>query len=225
MHNLAVLLAQSTTTSPDYTTVAHWFNAAAARGLADSQFNLAILHENGLGVPKSLPVSYKWFSLAALRGDAEAAKRRDITATHLSPLEIKQAQEEIKVWRALPPDPAANDPKAAGDAWKAKQETSSNDVNINTERAEFAVKRKTAPNQVAPKPAEAEVAEPTEATSTATPEPPATNVVRPAKRQVVKPKSAAEVEKLLTQLGYDPSKLKKAPAPKPAEPVDDNATN
>lgn len=227
MHNLAVLLAQSTSTSPDYTTAAHWFNAAASRGLADSQFNLAILHENGLGVPKSLPLSYKWFSLAALRGDAEAAKRRDITATHLSPLEIKQGQDEIKVWRAQPADPAANDPKAAGDAWKARQETSAADLNVNTERAEFAVKRKQAPTRTPAKETEAEVAEPTEATptDTAPPQPPATNVVRPAKRQVVKPQSPAEVERLLTQLGYDPSKLKKAPAPKPAEPVDDNATN
>ena len=224
MHNLAVLLAQSTSTSPDYTTAAHWFNAAAARGLADSQFNLAILHENGLGVAKNLPQSYKWFSLAALRGDAEAAKRRDITATHLSALEIKQAQDEIKVWRALPADPAANDPKAAGDAWKAKQETSSNDVNVNAERAEFAVKKKQA---VAPQPVEAEIAEPTEpapAETTTAPQP-QTNVVRPAKRQVVKPQTPAEVEKLLTQLGYDPSKLKKAPPPKPVEPTDDNATN
>lgn len=219
MHNLAVLLAQSTSASPDYTTAAHWFNAAAARGLADSQFNLAILHENGLGVPKNLALSYKWFSLAALRGDAEAAKRRDITATHLSPLEIKQAQDDIKVWRAQPVDPAANDPKAAGDAWKAKQETSSNDVNVNTERAEFAVKRKS-PTEVAPE-TETEVSE----TKETAPPQPANNVVRPAKRQVVKPQSPAEVEKLLTQLGYDPSKLKKAPAPKPIDPQDDNGTN
>ena len=48
----------------------------AARGFGDSQFNLAIMHENGLGVEKDAKEAFKWFSLAARAGDAEAVANR-----------------------------------------------------------------------------------------------------------------------------------------------------
>ena len=35
--------------------------SAAQRGLADSQFNLAVLHERGLGVRTSLTEAYRWY--------------------------------------------------------------------------------------------------------------------------------------------------------------------
>ena len=62
----------------DYVLAAKWYGAAAAYGLADSQYNLGILAEHGLGTPKNLDAAYQWFALAAKNGDAEAAKRRDL---------------------------------------------------------------------------------------------------------------------------------------------------
>ena len=57
---------------------------AAERGLADSQFNLAVLYENGLGVAKDDKEAYKWLLLAAKSGDEEATSRRDALKARLS---------------------------------------------------------------------------------------------------------------------------------------------
>ena len=48
--------------------------------VADSQYNLAILHARGLGVDQNLAESYKWFALAAQQGDQDAGKKRDDVA-------------------------------------------------------------------------------------------------------------------------------------------------
>ena len=52
MHNLAVLSVSGGRS--DYAAAAKWFAQAADFGLTDSQVNLAILYQNGLGVPKDL---------------------------------------------------------------------------------------------------------------------------------------------------------------------------
>jgi TPR repeat protein len=55
----------------DYVAAARWFAQAAERGLGDSQFNLAVLHESGHGVTKDLSQAYFWFALAAKSGDPQ----------------------------------------------------------------------------------------------------------------------------------------------------------
>ena len=52
---------------PRLPVAAQWFTEAAERGLADSQYNLGVLHESGLGSPKDPQTAYKWYSLAAAR--------------------------------------------------------------------------------------------------------------------------------------------------------------
>ncbi len=47
-------------------------------GLPDSQFNLAVLYENGLGVKRDPSRAFMWLSIAARNGDADAVRRRDI---------------------------------------------------------------------------------------------------------------------------------------------------
>ena len=54
MHNLAVSLSGRQDGDPDYALAAKWYGEAAAYGLADSQFNLGVLEEHGLGMPKNL---------------------------------------------------------------------------------------------------------------------------------------------------------------------------
>ena len=49
-----------------------WFKAAADFGLADSQYNLAVLYENGMGVTQDMQQAYKWLLLAAKSGDKDA---------------------------------------------------------------------------------------------------------------------------------------------------------
>ncbi len=71
MHNLAVLLSSHDATQ-DYSEAASWFIRAATVGLADSQYNLALLYERGLGVPQNERKAYFWYSVAARAGDKDA---------------------------------------------------------------------------------------------------------------------------------------------------------
>ena len=54
----------------NFAEAARWFKAAAELGLTDSEVNLAVLYERGLGVPASLSEAYKWYSIAGASGDA-----------------------------------------------------------------------------------------------------------------------------------------------------------
>jgi localization factor PodJL len=82
---------------------------AAARGLADSQFNLGILAEHGLGRPKDLAEAYRWFALAAQNGDKEAAKRAGLLKAKLEPQTLATAEEAVKAWTAQDAAPSANE--------------------------------------------------------------------------------------------------------------------
>ncbi len=123
MHNLAVLAASAQNgQTPDYAAAAQWFVAAAERGLSDSQFNLGVLHENGLGVERDPAAAYKWYALAAAKGDAEATKRRDAVLSRLLPGQALALSDEVAKWRAKPASAAANDARAAGAALRARAE-------------------------------------------------------------------------------------------------------
>ena len=123
MHNLAVLSAGRNSGNPDYTTASQWFQSAADYGLADSQFNLAVLHENGFGVAKSPVQAYKWYSLAGQGGDAEALRRRDALKAQLTADERLQAEKDLAAFHPKRGIPLVNDPRAAGEDWKKRQES------------------------------------------------------------------------------------------------------
>ncbi len=121
MHNLAVLAAGRSAESPDYTTAARWFTQAASYGLPDSQFNLAVLTESGLGVEKDMVQAAMWFTIAARSGDKEATRRRDIMKSKMDASSLAAADHLVKTWQQLVPEKMANDPRAAGEAWKTRQ--------------------------------------------------------------------------------------------------------
>jgi localization factor PodJL len=76
--------------------------------MTDSQFNLGMLYARGLGVEQDFEQSYKWFSLAARNGDADAAKARDDIAKSLNADAVSRIGAEIESWKAEPIDLAAN---------------------------------------------------------------------------------------------------------------------
>ena len=84
------------------TLAARWFAKAAALGLADSQFNLAVLCERGEGVPQSLPDAYKWYAIAALTGDGEAKARMGVLDTQLSESDRAAANKSAASFHASP---------------------------------------------------------------------------------------------------------------------------
>jgi len=116
MHNLAVLIASSP--KADYAAAARWFRSASEYGLGDSQFNLAVLHENGMGVAKNEQEAYKWLILAAKSGDKDAASRRDAMKAKLADEQRINAEAEAETWQAKRITGIANDARLAGRAWQ-----------------------------------------------------------------------------------------------------------
>ena len=124
-HNLAVMSAEPGAGEPNYPEAAKWFRKAGEFGVRDSQYNLAILYARGLGVEKDLGQSFLWFSLAAQQGDADAARKRDEIAGEMDPASLASAVEALMKFKAVKPDPAANDVAAPPGGWDAKPGTSS----------------------------------------------------------------------------------------------------
>ena len=93
----------------NYAEAARWFKAAADLGLTDSQFNLAVLYERGLGVGQSLTEAYKWYSVAAAQGDTESRARIEVLNTQLSANDRAGAEHAAKAFRPKPMDRDANE--------------------------------------------------------------------------------------------------------------------
>jgi localization factor PodJL len=118
-----VISAGRNSGNPDYMTAAQWFERAADYGLSDSQFNLAVLHENGLGIAKDPVKAYKWYALAAQGGDTEALRRRDSLKAQLTADQRLKAERELSAFQPKRSLPLVNDPRVAGEDWKKRQQS------------------------------------------------------------------------------------------------------
>jgi len=94
MHDLAIYYAYGNGgVNVDMSTAAGWFEKAAERGVVDSQFNLAILFENGQGVKPSPADAYFWYSIAASQGDQTANARITALEGIMAPADVAAAKE------------------------------------------------------------------------------------------------------------------------------------
>jgi len=109
MHDLAIFYAYGNgDVSVDMETAAGWFVKAAERGVVDSQFNLAILFENGQGVEQSLPDAYFWYSVAGRQGDQTAAARISALEGQMSQSDIEAAKTRVGSFSPVQINAAAN---------------------------------------------------------------------------------------------------------------------
>lgn len=67
-----------------------------------------MLYARGLGVPQSLEDSYKWFGIAALSGDKDAAKARDDIARSLDAEAMTRLADIVNNFKPEPIDLGAN---------------------------------------------------------------------------------------------------------------------
>ncbi len=74
MHNLGVLLSDSVAAS-DLREAASWFAKAADAGIAESQYNLAVILERGTGVDRDPVKALAWYRAAAATGDGDAGEQ------------------------------------------------------------------------------------------------------------------------------------------------------
>jgi hypothetical protein len=63
-----------TRSASDLKIAAGWFTRAAEQNLAPAQFNLALMYERGLGVPRDLGAAKEWYRRAAVQGHPKAAE-------------------------------------------------------------------------------------------------------------------------------------------------------
>jgi len=84
----------------------HWFCKAAAQGNADAEYELGRIYSGDLvrgmngpaklaslvtDTPENKPLALMWLNLAALHGNADAAKKADELKSKMKPLEIAGA--------------------------------------------------------------------------------------------------------------------------------------
>ncbi len=69
---------------------------------ADVYFELGMMYATGRSVPADLVSAHKWFNIAAMRGNAEAARLRREIAAEMSDAEIAAAQRAARDWFAKP---------------------------------------------------------------------------------------------------------------------------
>lgn len=109
MHDLAIYYAYGNGgVDVDMGTAAGWFEKAAERGVVDSQFNLAILFENGQGVRPSPADAYFWYSIAASQGDQTASSRLTALDGIMAPAEIDAAKTRAENFTPVAINQAAN---------------------------------------------------------------------------------------------------------------------
>ena len=101
---------------PDFKSAAQWFRKSAMYGVADSQYNLAVLYARGIGLERDFAEAFRWFSLAAKSGDADAAKKRDEIAAHLDAKSLAVARQAVDAFAAeqAPEEAASVKPPPGG---------------------------------------------------------------------------------------------------------------
>ena len=61
-------------------------------------FDLGVMYSTGREVATDLVAAHKWFNLAAVEGNLEAAAYRQEVAREMSPIEIAKAQRAAREW-------------------------------------------------------------------------------------------------------------------------------
>jgi TPR repeat protein len=71
---------------------------AESKPSGDDLFELGIFYSAGNGSDADLVEAHKWFNLAAMRGNAEAAIHRQELAREMSDAEVASAQRAAREW-------------------------------------------------------------------------------------------------------------------------------
>lgn len=64
----------------------------------DMLFELGMMYSIGRDAPVDLVAAHKWFNLAAMKGNSEAARLRREIANQMSDVEIASAQRAARAW-------------------------------------------------------------------------------------------------------------------------------
>jgi uncharacterized protein len=68
---------------------------------ADTFFELGMMYSSGRSVPIDYVTAHKWFNLAAMKGNQDAARLRREIAVEMSEAEIAAAQRAARDWMRM----------------------------------------------------------------------------------------------------------------------------
>ena len=71
---------------------------AEAKPNAENFFELGMIYSSGADVPTDLVAAHKWFNLAAVSGNPEAANYRQEVAREMTAAAIAEAQRAAREW-------------------------------------------------------------------------------------------------------------------------------
>lgn len=80
----------------DYTQAIKLYRSLAVQGDTWAQYKLGLMYANGKGVPYDIVKAYLWFNFAAVYGNADATKNRNIVAKKMTPQQAVEAQKIIR---------------------------------------------------------------------------------------------------------------------------------
>ncbi len=107
MHDAGGLFINAPETAETQAAAARWFQEAALHGHSDSQFNMALLFQEGFGVPQSAADAYTWFLIASAGGDVDAGGRASRIRQSLNPAARAEAEQIAQTFTPRTTDPAA----------------------------------------------------------------------------------------------------------------------
>jgi len=107
MHDSGGMFINAGDAPDNQAAAARWFEQGALHGVRDSQFNMALLYQEGFGVPLSPADAYAWFTIAANAGDSDAAARAQTLRPELTPEARRQAQAAAAGFTPRESDPAS----------------------------------------------------------------------------------------------------------------------
>ena len=81
-----------------YPEAAAWYQSVADQDYAVAQFFLGRLHESGLGAHLNFVQAYKWYSLAAVQGDEDAAEKLSTLSKLMTAQQKAEAQKLVDEW-------------------------------------------------------------------------------------------------------------------------------
>jgi TPR repeat protein len=95
----AYFLGNKSFEGKNYVEAANWFRRAADQGVAQAQFNLALMYLDGTGVRRDLAEAMKWFQEAANQGLPLA--QNNLSAIYHQGLGVPQDDKEAFKWENL----------------------------------------------------------------------------------------------------------------------------
>ncbi len=73
-------------------------SSAASANVQQDPFQLGMMYSTGGSAPADMIAAHKWFNIAAMSGNAEAARLRREIAEEMSETEIAAAQRAARAW-------------------------------------------------------------------------------------------------------------------------------